>query len=168
MVKPVHYVSHYCGQQECDFQPRCNQREGDNIKVSSIESRVTCKNCLSGMEKDKKRKRGREVIDDPVNFELPQMEQALAGKRHTTPDGLTRGQFKAWLLGEAETLSGAVRLKLELDRLDSENQSLRDALVKIIEMNRQHAEDQYGDPEKAESWSCVTVARAALNKEKVQ
>lgn len=38
----------------------------------------------------------------------------------------------------------------------------RDALVKIIEMNRQHAEDQYGDADKAESWSCVTVAREGL------
>jgi hypothetical protein len=29
-------------------------------------------------------------------------------------------------------------------------------------MNRQHASDQYGDPDKAEQWSCVLVARAAL------
>lgn len=55
-----------------------------------------------------------------------------------------------------------------IDRLEAENEEMRDALVKIIEMNRQHAEDQYGDPEKAESWSCVTVAREALNKEKAQ
>lgn len=40
---------------------------------------------------------------------------------------------------------------------------MADALNKIIEMNRQHAQDQYGDPEKAESWSCVKVAREALN-----
>ena len=38
----------------------------------------------------------------------------------------------------------------------------RDALVQIIEMNRQHAEDQYGDADKAESWSCVVVARQGL------
>jgi len=38
----------------------------------------------------------------------------------------------------------------------------RDALVQIIEMNRQHAEDQYGDADKAESWSCVAVARKGL------
>lgn len=49
-----------------------------------------------------------------------------------------------------------------------DREKMHDALVKIIEMNRQHAEDQYGDPDKAESWSCVTVSRAALNKEKVQ
>ncbi|EJM92478.1 hypothetical protein [Pseudomonas sp. GM67] len=55
-----------------------------------------------------------------------------------------------------------------IDQLQAENEALRNGLVKIIEMNRQHAEDQYGDPEKAESWSCVNVARVALNKEKVQ
>jgi hypothetical protein len=38
----------------------------------------------------------------------------------------------------------------------------RDALLKIIEMNRQHARDQYGDADRAESWSCVRVAREAL------
>lgn len=38
------------------------------------------------------------------------------------------------------------------------------ALEKIVEMNRQHAEDEYGDAEKAESWACVTVARKAINK----
>jgi hypothetical protein len=38
----------------------------------------------------------------------------------------------------------------------------RYALLKIIEMNRQHARDQYGDADKAESWSCVRVAREAL------
>jgi hypothetical protein len=39
---------------------------------------------------------------------------------------------------------------------------MRKALEKIIEMNRQHAEDQYGDANKAESWSCVIVAREAI------
>ena len=38
----------------------------------------------------------------------------------------------------------------------------RQALEKIIEMNRQTAQDKYGDPEKAERWSCVTVAREGL------
>lgn len=38
----------------------------------------------------------------------------------------------------------------------------RDALVQIIEMNRQHAADQYGDADKAEAWSCVVVARQGL------
>lgn len=36
------------------------------------------------------------------------------------------------------------------------------ALEKIIEMNRQHAKDQYGDANKAETWSCIVVAREAL------
>lgn len=38
------------------------------------------------------------------------------------------------------------------------------ALEKIVEMNYQHAEDQYGDKTKAESWSCVKVAKEALQK----
>ena len=36
------------------------------------------------------------------------------------------------------------------------------ALEKIIEMNRQNALDQYGDADKAEGWSCVSVSREAL------
>lgn len=48
--------------------------------------------------------------------------------------------------------------------LRAENERLRDGMVKIIEMNRMHAECQYGDPEKAEAWSCVTVARAAMGR----
>lgn len=47
-------------------------------------------------------------------------------------------------------------------RTDPQRQRLVDALNKIIEMNRQHAQDEYGNAEKAESWSCVTVARAVL------
>jgi hypothetical protein len=39
---------------------------------------------------------------------------------------------------------------------------LATAAKQVIEMNRQHAKDQYGDANKAESWSCVTVLRAAL------
>jgi hypothetical protein len=39
---------------------------------------------------------------------------------------------------------------------------LRGALEKIVEMNRQNSLDIYGDPDKAEQWLCVLVARAAL------
>lgn len=37
-----------------------------------------------------------------------------------------------------------------------------DALEKIIQYNRNHARDQYGDAEKAERWSCVVKAREAI------
>jgi hypothetical protein len=50
-----------------------------------------------------------------------------------------------------------------LGKLIAENEALRNAMVQIIEMNRMHAECQYGDPDKAETWSCVTVAREALS-----
>jgi Zn-finger nucleic acid-binding protein len=45
---------------------------------------------------------------------------------------------------------------------------LAGALAKIIEMNRQHARDEFGDAEKAEGWACVKVARAALKQAEVQ
>lgn len=56
----------------------------------------------------------------------------------------------------------AVSISQENKSLKAENESLRLACAKVIEMNRQHAMDQYGDAEKAESWSCVTVLRAAM------
>lgn len=59
VTKIVHFVSHYCGPQECDCQPRCHQRIGDEIKVSSTEKNVTCRNCLSGIQADRKRGRMR-------------------------------------------------------------------------------------------------------------
>jgi hypothetical protein len=40
---------------------------------------------------------------------------------------------------------------------------LENGLNKIIQMNRQQGEDQYGNPDKAEKWGCVVVAREALN-----
>lgn len=51
------------------------------------------------------------------------------------------------------------------DRLKADNSTLSDALIKIIEMNRQHAKDQFGDADKAESWACVSIARQALKME---
>ena len=36
------------------------------------------------------------------------------------------------------------------------------ALQKITDMNYQTAEDQYGNRSKAKSWSCVTIAEAAI------
>lgn len=44
----------------------------------------------------------------------------------------------------------------------SEIERLRAAAREVIEFNRQHANDQYGDADKAESWACVRTLRAAL------
>ena len=49
-------------------------------------------------------------------------------------------------------------------RLIASAPDLLAALKKIVEMNRQTAEDQYGDANKAEGWACVTTARAAIAK----
>lgn len=43
--------------------------------------------------------------------------------------------------------------------LAAENAGLKAAAKKVIKMNRQHAKDQYGDPDLAESWGCVKVLR---------
>jgi hypothetical protein len=40
---------------------------------------------------------------------------------------------------------------------------MRGALETIIQYNRDHARDQYGDAEKAERWACVVKAREAIN-----
>lgn len=50
------------------------------------------------------------------------------------------------------------------ERIRAAAPDLFEALKKIIEMNRQHAQDEFGDAEKAEDWACVVVARAALLK----
>lgn len=47
-------------------------------------------------------------------------------------------------------------------RLSVNAQALLDAAFRVIEMNRQHALDQYGDAEKAEGWACVMVLREAI------
>ncbi|WP_040263715.1 hypothetical protein [Pseudomonas massiliensis] len=71
-------------------------------------------------------------------------------------------RLEAWRTAFLSERSAQIRQR---DQLKAENEALRNGLVKIIEMNRQHAEDQYGDANKAESWSCVTVAREAMAKE---
>lgn len=53
---------------------------------------------------------------------------------------------------------------LEIGMLAAAAPDLLAALEHIVEMNRMTARDQYGDAEKAESWSCVQVARAAIEK----
>lgn len=70
-----------------------------------------------------------------VQFEIPHMFKALAGDRLTMPEGMARKQFRAWMLSNAETLSGAVRLKLELERLDKENDLLRKAARTTLSMS---------------------------------
>lgn len=50
--------------------------------------------------------------------------------------------------------------------LAESHRELVEALEKIIQMNKQHADDQYGDSSKADSWACVVVARTALSNAK--
>lgn len=48
------------------------------------------------------------------------------------------------------------------DAAQDEMTALRKAAQDVIDLNRTHARDQYGDADKAESWSCVRVLREAL------
>ena len=49
-------------------------------------------------------------------------------------------------------------------QLLEQRNELLDALKKITEMNYQQAFDQYGNRNKAKTWSCVLVAEQAVNK----
>ncbi len=64
--------------------------------------------------------------------------------------------------GEPGNWNGAEPVRAALAAKDAEIARLRDALELIILWNRDHANDQYGDPDKAESWACIKAARAAL------
>jgi len=57
----------------------------------------------------------------------------------------------------------ATKLRDQLTTSQLRVETLESALEKIIKMNLQHAQDQHGDAAKAENWSCVVVARAALS-----
>lgn len=59
--------------------------------------------------------------------------------------------------------SGSPEAAIERWNRRAQVEALTAGLDKIIEMNRFTAEHQYGNAEKAESWSCVKVARDALN-----
>ena len=60
---------------------------------------------------------------------------------------------------------GALLKRMEYDMNQYEYISiLETACRKVIKMNRQHAKDQFGDANIAESWSCVVVLRKALAK----
>jgi hypothetical protein len=43
-------------------------------------------------------------------------------------------------------------------------QELVEAFEAIVQWNRDHAEAQYGDPNKCETWACVVTARASIAK----
>jgi len=87
---------------------------------------------------------------------------------------LISGQYEqlAALKSENDILSGAskeLRLANALlakanARLQEEKNVLRKALEKIIQMNLDTAQAQYGDRKKAEDWACVRVAKSALER----
>ena len=49
-------------------------------------------------------------------------------------------------------------------RLIAAAPELLEALQLIVTWNRDHAQDEYGNPDRAESWACVKAARAAIAK----
>jgi hypothetical protein len=56
--------------------------------------------------------------------------------------------------------------RVYIKTLEKDRHRMRVALEKIIEMNQQYAEDEFGDSDKAETWAWVVTARAALSGEK--
>jgi len=56
-------------------------------------------------------------------------------------------------------------LTSEVEALRADAERLRASAEKVILWNRDHANDQYGDPDKAEAWACVRELRAALRQE---
>ena len=52
----------------------------------------------------------------------------------------------------------------EIVALRAQRDEQLEALETIIQWNRDHAEAQYGDPNKCETWACVVKARAVIAK----
>jgi|LakMenEpi03Aug12_release.lakeMendotaPanAssembly.Ray.scaffolds.fasta_scaffold722842_2 hypothetical protein len=69
---------------------------------------------------------------------------------------------ETWQFAAKQLTARCDEAERERDEAQAHAADLRAALDKIVEMNRQHASDQYGDPAKAEQWSRVLVARAVL------
>lgn len=54
MSRPVHYMPHSCGPQECDCNPVC-RADGDLSTTQDVQL-VSCRNCLRSIEATKKRR----------------------------------------------------------------------------------------------------------------
>ncbi|HHY6391030.1 TPA: hypothetical protein ACV5T4_000988 [Salmonella enterica] len=67
----------------------------------------------------------------------------------------------AWQAAETELAVQLANAESKCRELAAENAALKLAAKKVIKMNRQHAKDQYGDPNVAESWGCVKALRKA-------
>lgn len=62
---------------------------------------------------------------------------------------------------ELACLRELVAVTDQRDAVVAESVALHSAAKKVIKMNRQHAKDQHGNPDIAESWACVKVLRNA-------
>ena len=61
--------------------------------------------------------------------------------------------------GPASVAAKFKELQSGCDQLAAESAARKSAAKKVIRMNRQHAKDQYGNPDIAESWACVKALR---------
>lgn len=110
------------------------------------------------------------IIDDS------QVSEAWVWALNKFPDGEVNAfERRIGFLAGYYSRQGEVQtLQIELEWRDTMVKTLRntyegkgvglliEALEKIIEMNVDQAEHQYGDKSKAENWSCVQVARECL------
>ena len=88
----------------------------------------------------------------------------MAGFKGTKGKWEAKNLFNNWIITDNKDNVLNIRDNEANAKLMAAAPELLEALEEIIEMNRQTALDQYGDAEKAESWSCVTIARKAIKK----
>jgi hypothetical protein len=105
--------------------------------------------------------------DFPVLMKDHNVRQLVNDLRDIAVQFHAAGQLRARIsgaVGQFLDKHGLPKAPTEAQGEDSARlDAARAGLLKIIEMNRFTAEHKYGNAEKAESWSCVTVARDALN-----
>lgn len=81
----------------------------------------------------------------------------LLGNQHGMLDAASLVQR---LTAQLDITTAALREESkERDQLAAESAARKSAAKKVIRMNRQHAKDQYGNPDIAESWACVKALR---------
>lgn len=107
-------------------------------------------------------KSGNNVVNENVHGIL-----ATAWSTYNSEEIEERLEGESWLSMRERT--EYIRKEKELEtksnaKLIASAPEMKLALEKIIEMNYKTAEDQYGDKSKADSWSCVIVAKEALKK----
>jgi len=130
-------------------------------------------NYLYNITPDEARELAADLVKYATQFPGEQVvAESLARAHAAVPDEADRQRFEVWApmmgLGTSRLLDGRY--------MDADTEAawqawqeqtgakakLAAAAEEVIRLNRQHAQDQYGDADKAESWACVKILRAAI------